>query len=128
MNAAKGDFTLRADSPALARGFVPIPLDKIGLYDAPERASWPVRHAVTVRKFAHHLSRAQVEPRRVAQVPRGQHAVSGALLHLNESPLQKAIEGPAVAAHVDHDGEVVGCDYLYLPKAGFSSHSRIVQT
>ncbi|PON13241.1 hypothetical protein C2W62_35375 [Candidatus Entotheonella serta] len=23
---------------------------------------------------------------------------------------------------------VVGCDYLYLPKAGFSSHSRIVQT
>jgi len=38
----KGDYRLRADSPALALGFQPIPVDKIGLYASAERASWPV--------------------------------------------------------------------------------------
>ncbi len=38
------DFRLRADSPAKATGFRPIPVIRIGLYRDRRRASWPVRH------------------------------------------------------------------------------------
>lgn len=46
VNAAKGNYRLRPDSPAFALGFEPIPYEKIGCYRSPERASWPVLHAV----------------------------------------------------------------------------------
>lgn len=42
VNAAKGDFRLRADSPAWQLGFQPIPVEQIGLYRDANRASWPV--------------------------------------------------------------------------------------
>ena len=38
------DFRLAEDSPALALGFRPIPMDKIGVYPSDDRASWPVEH------------------------------------------------------------------------------------
>ncbi len=41
MNAAAGDYRLQAGSPALGMGFKPIPVDQIGLYPSPMRASWP---------------------------------------------------------------------------------------
>jgi hypothetical protein len=37
------NFQLKDDSPAYKLGFERIPLDKIGLYASPQRASWPVR-------------------------------------------------------------------------------------
>lgn len=37
-----GDYRLRPGSPAFRLGFKPIPLQKIGLYRSPDRASWPV--------------------------------------------------------------------------------------
>ena len=40
------DFRLREDSPAWKIGFKPIPLDEIGLFNDPLRASWPVEHRV----------------------------------------------------------------------------------
>ena len=40
------DFRLRDDSPAFELGFHPIPVDRIGLYESAERASWPVEHVV----------------------------------------------------------------------------------
>ncbi len=40
-----GDFRLRDDSPALALGFEPIPVGKIGLHQDGNRASWPPVHA-----------------------------------------------------------------------------------
>jgi hypothetical protein len=43
----KGDFRLRPDSPALKRGFKPIPVEKIGLQKDAARASWPVEHPIT---------------------------------------------------------------------------------
>ncbi len=46
VNAARGDYRLRPNSPALKRGFQPIPFEKIGLYRSPERASWPVSENV----------------------------------------------------------------------------------
>ncbi len=39
----KGDYRLRDDSPALKLGFKPIPVEKIGPYADPLRASWPIR-------------------------------------------------------------------------------------
>lgn len=41
-----GNFQLKEDSPAYKLGFRRIPLEKIGLYASPDRASWPVEHAV----------------------------------------------------------------------------------
>ncbi|MBT4817864.1 MAG: hypothetical protein HN742_30415 [Lentisphaerae bacterium] len=46
VDAEKLDFRLRKNSPAWALGFEPIPFGKIGVYDAPERASWPVASPV----------------------------------------------------------------------------------
>lgn len=36
-------FRLRDDSPACALGFEPIPIEKIGVYEDGQRASWPVK-------------------------------------------------------------------------------------
>jgi hypothetical protein len=44
VDAAGGAYALRPDAPVLAAlCFAPIPLDQIGLYEHPLRASWPVR-------------------------------------------------------------------------------------
>lgn len=41
VNAAGGDYRLQPGSPALAMGFLQIPINEIGLYQSPWRASWP---------------------------------------------------------------------------------------
>lgn len=41
-DAKNEDFRLKPNSPAFELGFKPIPVDQIGLYQSPERASWPV--------------------------------------------------------------------------------------
>lgn len=41
----KDDYRLQPDSPALALGFKPIPVGKIGPYADPLRASWPIVEA-----------------------------------------------------------------------------------
>jgi hypothetical protein len=40
------DYRLADDSPAYQLGFQPIPLDKIGVYQSEDRASWPVEHSI----------------------------------------------------------------------------------
>jgi len=40
------DFGLADDSPAYQLGFQPIPLDKIGVYQSADRASWPIEHSL----------------------------------------------------------------------------------
>lgn len=45
-DAEKNRFQLPHDSPAWKLGFQAIPMDKIGLYQSPERASWPVAHQI----------------------------------------------------------------------------------
>jgi hypothetical protein len=44
VDPARGDFRLKAASPAFKLGFKPIPLERIGLYKDDRRASWPVVH------------------------------------------------------------------------------------
>lgn len=50
VDAERGDFTLRPDSPALKLGFEPIPFREIGPYQHDARASWPIREAAGVRE------------------------------------------------------------------------------
>jgi len=45
VDPAKQDYRLQPDSPALKLGFQPIPFEKIGPYEAPLRASWPIAEA-----------------------------------------------------------------------------------
>ncbi len=45
VNPEDDDYRLREDSPAFEMGFKPLPLDRMGLYASPERASWPVTEA-----------------------------------------------------------------------------------
>ena len=50
-NPARDDYRLKPDSPALALGFKPIPVDKIGPYKDELRASWPIREAIGAREL-----------------------------------------------------------------------------
>ena len=42
VDPAHDNYRLRPESPAWKLGFKPIPVEKIGLYKSPDRASWPV--------------------------------------------------------------------------------------
>ncbi len=46
----RDDFRLRPDSPAFALGFQPIPVEKIGPYASPDRATWPIVEAEGARE------------------------------------------------------------------------------
>lgn len=46
------DFALKPTSPVFATGFQPIPMQKIGLYQSPDRASWPVKSQVRAMEAA----------------------------------------------------------------------------
>jgi hypothetical protein len=48
--ADKDDYRLLPDSPALKLGFQPIPVEKIGPYADPLRASWPIVEAEGARE------------------------------------------------------------------------------
>jgi hypothetical protein len=48
--ADQADFRLEPDSPALALGFRPIPVDQIGPYKDELRASWPIVEAPGARE------------------------------------------------------------------------------
>jgi lysophospholipase L1-like esterase len=45
VDPARHDYRLQPDSPAIKLGFQPIPLEKIGPYQDPLRASWPIVEA-----------------------------------------------------------------------------------
>ncbi|MEO6755449.1 MAG: hypothetical protein ABIP85_27070, partial [Chthoniobacteraceae bacterium] len=46
----KDDFRLAPDSPAFALGFKQIPVEKIGPYQSPDRATWPIVEAEGARE------------------------------------------------------------------------------
>lgn len=50
VDAENGDYRLKPESPALKLGFEQIPIEKIGLYESEERATWPVVDAPGVRE------------------------------------------------------------------------------
>lgn len=52
VNPHKDDYRLRPNSPALKLGFKPIPVEKIGPYRDPLRATWPIVEAAGARPAA----------------------------------------------------------------------------
>ena len=50
VDPAHDDYRLRPNSPALKLGFQPIPITRIGLYQSPLRASWPITEAPGARE------------------------------------------------------------------------------
>ena len=50
VDADNDDYRLQPDSPALKLGFKPIPVEKIGPYKSPDRASWPIAEAAGARE------------------------------------------------------------------------------
>ncbi len=60
----RGDYHLKPDSPAFPLGIQPLPLDKIGPYPSPLRASWPIVEAPGVREHPLHLERMPAPPAR----------------------------------------------------------------
>ena len=50
VDPAHDDYRLRPDSPAFKLGFKPIPVEKIGPYQDPLRASWPIVEAEGARE------------------------------------------------------------------------------
>lgn len=47
-NPEKDDYRLKPESPAFKMGFEQLPIEKMGLYESPERALWPVKHSVRI--------------------------------------------------------------------------------
>jgi hypothetical protein len=41
-DADKDDFRLKSEPPVFQLNFKPIPVEKIGVYESPLRASWPI--------------------------------------------------------------------------------------
>lgn len=71
------DFALKPDSPVWKLGFQPLPLEKIGLYKSPERASWPVKSAVRPLETPPAvMERALRQKLVVAPVRRVQHPIT----------------------------------------------------
>lgn len=50
VNVKKDDYRLKKNSPAFKLGFKPIPVEKIGPYKSPLRASWPIKEAEGARE------------------------------------------------------------------------------
>ena len=50
----KDNYHLRDGSPASAMNFNPLPIEKMGLYESPERAIWPVKSSVRI--ICHNLT------------------------------------------------------------------------
>jgi len=61
VDAEHGDFTLKAESPALKLGFEPIPFQEIGPYRDVTRATWPIKEAEGVRENPNWLESVPME-------------------------------------------------------------------
>ena len=48
LDQAKNDYRMKPESPVFNAGFKPLPIEKMGIYASPERAVWPVNHAVKI--------------------------------------------------------------------------------
>lgn len=69
VDAARDDYRLRPDSPAFKLGFEPIPVEKIGPYASPLRASWPIAEAPGVRETPLVDTQVELPPKPVREVP-----------------------------------------------------------
>jgi len=55
----KGDYRLKSESPACKLAFEQIPVEMIGPYEDPSRASWPIKEADGIREV---MARKGIHP------------------------------------------------------------------
>jgi hypothetical protein len=114
VDAEKDDYRLRPESPALKLGFKPIPIEKIGPYQDPMRATWPIVEVEGAREIPLPAEiAADIPPKPVRQRPQAAVAKVAAPpsipndlkpLTLKEHPDGSAINTTPCEARVCHDG------------------------
>jgi len=106
VDAAGGDYRLQPESPAFKLGFKPIPVERIGLYAGPERASWPVRHAVRQDVCRDFVYVRPPPPPRPAVAPARVPCLTTAPI-IDGTLAKDEWPGPAVEVAQDAGGDVV---------------------
>jgi len=123
VDASRDDYRLRPESPALALGFEPIPVEKIGPYASPLRASWPIVEASGVRETPLVDTQVELPPKPVRSAPQATvakvataPAVDGevtpgewplAVLAMKQTPDGTAIRSAPCELRLAHDGTVL---------------------
>ena len=128
VDPAKDDYRLRPESPAFGLGFKAIPMEKIGPYKHPLRASWPIQEADGVRERPLKCDR---RPTPVKPLPRNTTPVkvnraakpptldgvategewAGKEVPLKQTPGRQPIKGAPCTARVSHDEQ---CLYVIV--------------
>ncbi len=62
--ASRGDYRLKANSPALMLGFVPLPFERMGPYKSADRATWPIIEARGAREMVRERPKGAVRKQR----------------------------------------------------------------
>ncbi|MEW6355505.1 MAG: sugar-binding protein [Planctomycetota bacterium] len=147
VNAKNDDFCLRPESPAHKLGIKQIPVEKIGPYDDPLRASWPIVEAEGVREHPLKLdlmpkpppkpAKANPYPRnttpfmtnKIGNPPQVDGVLSPgewpeAAMAMNQTPQRLPIEGPACSAQVCWDDQ---CLYVAVA-VPIKDVSKLVRT
>lgn len=106
VDAAKGDYRLQPDSPALRLGFKPIPVEKIGLYQDELRASWPVVEARGAREEPLPIESGPLWPDKAPTGPGGQPEDENATLSVFLPPAERA----------------TGAAVVVCPGGGYATH------
>jgi hypothetical protein len=112
------DFRLKPTSPAFKLGFKPIPIEKIGLYASPDRASWPVIAPIRPAPVRPPEVAAPIRPLPIVAVVKGTQApvIDGKIgagewpegvLTMQEDPGRTKIKGKPATARVAQDGQTL---------------------
>jgi len=122
VDAEKGDFRLKPDAPVFAAtGFRAIPVEEIGLYADPLRASWPVEsRPVSLRDWRETVGKVKIQPHPMAPLAVKKITAAPSLdgkatagkwpgegLKLKETPTREAIKGAPAATWIAHDGKTL---------------------
>jgi len=91
-DAAAHDFRLKPESPALALGFQPIPVEKIGPYESPDRASWPIVEAPGASALGDFRTVRYYEPPQLRRLPAKDVSVRAGI----DNTLAKATAGQTI--------------------------------
>ena len=116
VDAENDDYRLKPDSPAFELGFKPIPVERIGPYEDPLRATWPIVEAEGVRERPLICSKAVA------------HEPSELKLSLDEVPMVRVPGGQYVVGTSSEEAEKLAEEYGVSLIAFSGNRKRRVMT